>query len=941
MLSIFDSQLRAVRTKHPRSQTRRLALEPLENRLLMASFLVTTTSDSGQGSLRWAIEQANARAGADTISFNLQNNGTNRFQDVDSGLMGGDAAADAFVIRPLTALPSLTDPTDGTTIDGRSQTMFGGNTNPFGPEVVLDGSLAQGNPAAGIYLAPESNGNRIFGLNIQGFSGDGVMIVRSDDNWLAGNYIGTDATGTQARPNGTTTLRSSGGILLSAGAQNNLIGSDGNGVNDPLERNVISGNRRHEIRIQQGSATDATIQNIVRANYIGLNAAGQRVPGPVNGDWGVLFVGISGGRGPEQNLIDRNYIAPHAAGDVGFVNVSSSNNTVVRTATPMPPTPAEMAEVSLPASPPLIFTTVSTQPHIEVRDGTLYVIGTIHGDSITIRPSSSVATAGSPTGSAVFLAAPLGSLAPQPLQVTVTNSAGTLQQVRYGASKFVVIGGSGNDRIVNDTDLPSFLYGDTDHDTLIGGSNRDVFVGGPGHDTLNGRGGDDTYRYAGIAHLGVDEILGEPLDGVDTLDFSGLPSAVQIALDDPSWRQVNDLLWLKLARGAIENVVGTPYNDSLVGDERDNTLFGLGGNDGLFGGWGADRLIGGEDVDRFLTLDQDPDEFTDQDSGSFGTFGSSLVGLAGGEVLTWFESPSNGTSINGEAYRAQSWTSSEIILVDQALELIQRHTESSRFLKTMYGHPLRFIRAGDAVDGSASQSGANLGGRITLVQNAFDYGRLATYSTVFHEIGHNWDEEGLYWQEFLELSGWTNMPPGTSGFSKSIDGQWWHANNARFAETYGRENPVEDFATSFEAYFMQRAGFSYIGSPAPGNSAVGAANIPEKIALVRRTINHYATSGNLFAPPFNQNVAANEAYAGRAQSEEPAPELVSMHVVSSDELAPAGRAGRRGMAVRQDVESRFVSTHDAQTIRRGVVARRHALDQLFSLDMDFVNDHYD
>ena len=53
-------------------------------------------------------------------------------------LPGGDAAPDVWVIKPLSALPALSDASGGTTIDGRTQTTFGGDTNPFGPEVVLD-----------------------------------------------------------------------------------------------------------------------------------------------------------------------------------------------------------------------------------------------------------------------------------------------------------------------------------------------------------------------------------------------------------------------------------------------------------------------------------------------------------------------------------------------------------------------------------------------------------------------------------------------------------------------------------------------------------------------------------------------------------------------------------------------------------------------------------
>lgn len=49
---------------------RRLRFEPLEDRRLLASFLVShTLDDDSTGSLRWAVEQANSSAGVDEITF--------------------------------------------------------------------------------------------------------------------------------------------------------------------------------------------------------------------------------------------------------------------------------------------------------------------------------------------------------------------------------------------------------------------------------------------------------------------------------------------------------------------------------------------------------------------------------------------------------------------------------------------------------------------------------------------------------------------------------------------------------------------------------------------------------------------------------------------------------------------------------------------------------
>ena len=44
-------------------------METLEHRLVLSTFLVSNPADSGPGSLRWAIDQANIAAGADAIAF--------------------------------------------------------------------------------------------------------------------------------------------------------------------------------------------------------------------------------------------------------------------------------------------------------------------------------------------------------------------------------------------------------------------------------------------------------------------------------------------------------------------------------------------------------------------------------------------------------------------------------------------------------------------------------------------------------------------------------------------------------------------------------------------------------------------------------------------------------------------------------------------------------
>lgn len=124
------------------------------------------------------------------------------------------------------------------------------------------------------------------------------MRVYGSNNRISGNYIGT-SDGSSPAPNRW-------GIYIDSGT-GNLIGTDGNGVSDTLERNVISGNNDYGIEIHTDS-------NTVAGNYIGVNAAGSAAIG--NG-YGVRIVA-----GAAYNVIGTN---GDGSGDTGERNVIAGN----------------------------------------------------------------------------------------------------------------------------------------------------------------------------------------------------------------------------------------------------------------------------------------------------------------------------------------------------------------------------------------------------------------------------------------------------------------------------------------------------------------------------------------------------------------------------------------------------------------------------------------
>src|SRR3989344_2036589 len=240
-----------------------------------ATYTVINCNDSGAGSLRQAITDANAHAGGDTIEFNVPN--------TDGGYTT-ESSVSFWRISPTSDLPQLTN--GGTTIDAATQKANRGNTNANGPEVELRGR--------GLYINNVSN-CAIKGLAINSVTGSGVTISGSSaaSNEVKGNYIGTDANGTADLGN---TLY---GVYITGGKYN-LIGGATAG-----ERNIISGNNSSGVYLY-GTNTDS---NEVKGNYIGTDANGTADLG--NTLPGVYIIGgkynlIGGAAAGERNIISGN-----------------------------------------------------------------------------------------------------------------------------------------------------------------------------------------------------------------------------------------------------------------------------------------------------------------------------------------------------------------------------------------------------------------------------------------------------------------------------------------------------------------------------------------------------------------------------------------------------------------------------------------------------------
>jgi hypothetical protein len=250
--------------------------------------VVTTTADSGAGSLRSAMAIASSEPHS-LIRFAIPGPGPH-------------------VIQPTSPLPIVTAPV---TIDGYTQAGASPNTAAWGTNavimIVINGSSAGG--GNGLYL--QGGNSTVRGLAIGGFNNNGILMDTAGNNIIEGNFIGTNVTGSAASANSQAGVASQ--------SPNNQIGTA-----SLAGRNLISGNGNGGIRVSQRSTGTTILSNgagtMVVNNLVGTNAAG--IAALANGFVGITVtapnVTIGGTSVAERNVI---------AGNNGF-GISSSAATV-------------------------------------------------------------------------------------------------------------------------------------------------------------------------------------------------------------------------------------------------------------------------------------------------------------------------------------------------------------------------------------------------------------------------------------------------------------------------------------------------------------------------------------------------------------------------------------------------------------------------------------
>jgi titin len=159
-----------------------------------------------------------------------------------------------YIGTDITGTKAVGNTEQGFLTGATTSTMISAGDTTIGGSAAGAGNLISGNGMDGILISDTSNGP----------TGQDSL----QGNFILGNMIGTDATGTKAIPN------NGNGILLNAGASTNVIGGTA-----PGSGNLLANNKSNGVLIDPGTATPGVgVANITIANVIQSNTgAGVRI----------------------------------------------------------------------------------------------------------------------------------------------------------------------------------------------------------------------------------------------------------------------------------------------------------------------------------------------------------------------------------------------------------------------------------------------------------------------------------------------------------------------------------------------------------------------------------------------------------------------------------------------------------------------------------------
>ncbi len=312
-----------------RNKSRRSLFDTLESRRLMATFTVNSVLDGGMGTLRWAVDQANATPAADVVQFNIGLGGAYSLALQSPLTITQPLTIDAttqpnYAGVPLIRIADGNNAVTGIVVNAANSVVRGLAINGFGnPSIVGDGTgiyvnapnvtieknyigirsngVADGNEGDGINISALGTHTAIRDNVISSNGGDGVE-VHADYSTFNNNIIGLDSNGSSARGNAQH------GIRVQVGYDAFVGGGSGGG-------NVISANGQAGLYV----APTASSVRVFNSSF-GLSKSGNAMF--ANGTYGIDINGVDG------NLIGNENAGNRFGGDGIRITGNSEGNNI-------------------------------------------------------------------------------------------------------------------------------------------------------------------------------------------------------------------------------------------------------------------------------------------------------------------------------------------------------------------------------------------------------------------------------------------------------------------------------------------------------------------------------------------------------------------------------------------------------------------------------------
>ncbi|VEP16065.1 conserved hypothetical protein [Hyella patelloides LEGE 07179] len=252
--------------------------------------------------------------GTDTtgvIDLGNQGNGISLENGASDNLIGGTSGAN-LATNTSDAISLSSDGNlivgndgDGIVLSGQGTRRNQIEGNYVGTDI--NGTSALGNDK-GISLSEKASRNTIAENLVSGNQDNGIEMSDKGTkrNQITGNYIGTDATGTNALGNENE------GVKIEDGATNNIVGTG-----NSRDRNIISGNVGNAL----GLSDRGTKGNRVEGNYIGTDINGTKAIGN--------DAGVSIDDGSSENIIAGNLISGNIDDGIPIADEGTIDNVVV------------------------------------------------------------------------------------------------------------------------------------------------------------------------------------------------------------------------------------------------------------------------------------------------------------------------------------------------------------------------------------------------------------------------------------------------------------------------------------------------------------------------------------------------------------------------------------------------------------------------------------